>query len=182
MAWQKEEAARQQKEAARLEVERRKCAEAEAARPDKVGWLKTRQVGPDNSLLEADWQEMWFVLKGPMVTWHQSEKHEPAGSTLLTAESVILTARKSLEIVCGQTTLLLLASTEPEMAEWKVAFETAALAFNLVHFDAAKAPKNSLRTQMLKDRWISFSRMPLFGQVKGRQMEGNSRIYRNKEF
>lgn len=110
-------------------------AEAEDALPDKVGWLKTRQVGPDRSLLEADWQEMWFALKGPRITWHQSEQGgtawaasvAPAGSTVLTAESVILTARKSLEIVSGNTTLLLLASTEPEMAEWKVAVEAAAL-------------------------------------------------------
>lgn len=103
-------------------------AEAESARPDKVGYLKTRQVGPDRSLLEADWQEMWFALKGPQVTWHQSEQHQPAGSLVLTAESVLLTARKSLEIVSGNTTLLLLATTESEMAEWKAAFEAAALA------------------------------------------------------
>ena len=99
--------------------------EAEECKPDKAGWLKKRQTGPAVSL--EDWQVMWIAIKGPRIYWQESELHAAAGELVLTSDAVILTARKSLEIVAGNTTLLLLAATAEELLAWRESIEAAAV-------------------------------------------------------
>ena len=109
-------------------------AAAEEAKPDRCGRLKKRQTGPDQAL--EDWSEMFVCLKGPRLYWQLSESAAVAGELVLTSDTVVLTGRKSLEIVSGNSTLLLLAATEAEAEEWKGAIEAAAAGSEAVVCDA----------------------------------------------
>ncbi len=109
-------------------------AAAEEAKPDRCGRLKKRQTGPDQAL--EDWSEMFVCLKGPRLYWQLSESAAVAGELVLTSDTVVLTGRKSLEIVSGNSTLLLLAATEAEAEGWKGAIEAAAAGSEAVVCDA----------------------------------------------